>query len=114
MTCSTFPADRKHAKKRYRPFASGRVSIVHGLVLAIGLIGTALGLAAALSTAFFLLVLLYAATCLTYSFRLKRIAIVDVLCLAGLSLGSGCSREHAWRPTSRCRRGCWSSPCSCS
>jgi 4-hydroxybenzoate polyprenyltransferase len=78
------PSDRKHPTKRNRPFASGRVPIVHGLILAACLIVPSLTLAAALSPMFLGLLLLYTVTCLVYSLRIKRFAILDVLCLSGL------------------------------
>jgi 4-hydroxybenzoate polyprenyltransferase len=78
------PSDRKHPTKRNRPFASGRVPIVHGLLLAVCLIVPALSIAVVLSPIFLGLLLLYTATCLVYSLRIKKFAILDVLCLSGL------------------------------
>jgi len=78
------PSDRKHPTKRHRPFASGRAPIVHGLVLALGLIVPAVLLAAILSPLFLGLLLLYTATCLVYSLHIKKLEILDVLCLSGL------------------------------
>ncbi len=77
--------DRRHPRKRHRPFASGRLSIGVG----IGLIGVTwlagFGLAAAtLPLSFVLLAAGYLVTTAAYSTALKRIAVLDVMVLAGL------------------------------
>lgn len=78
-------ADRAHPRKRLRPFASGDIPIVHGLFGAGALIVGSLVIAAlALPLAFATTLALYLATSLWYSLALKRIAMVDVLSLAGL------------------------------
>lgn len=78
-------ADRQHPRKRKRPFASGELSLVKGLVVSFGLVGASLLLAlAALGLPFFLVLSLYVAVTLWYSGALKRIAMVDVLVLASL------------------------------
>ncbi|HEY0291863.1 MAG TPA: UbiA family prenyltransferase [Hansschlegelia sp.] len=76
--------DRRHWSKRDRAFASGRLPIAAGLVAAplgilIALVGAAmLGLAAFASFVAYLVVTL------AYSFRLKRVAVLDVFTLASL------------------------------
>jgi 4-hydroxybenzoate polyprenyltransferase len=77
-------ADRTHARKSQRPFASGKLSIVHGVCLAFLLFASGAGLARLLPTEF--QVSLFAYFCITsaYSLRLKRLAAVDVVCLAAL------------------------------
>lgn len=76
--------DRRHATKKNRPFAAGT------LPLSVGLIGTPilLALAAAicwlLPWQFSLVLAIYYATTVAYSFRLKRIVMVDVITLAAL------------------------------
>lgn len=78
-------ADRAHPRKRLRAFASGRLSILQGLLVAAGLIVGAVTAAAWLLPPLFApVLLLYLATSLWYSMALKRIAMVDVLALAGL------------------------------
>jgi 4-hydroxybenzoate polyprenyltransferase len=77
-------ADRHHARKRQRPFASGDLSAFAGICitaafLAIGLIGGSL-----LPGDFYGWLLLYLAATLTYSGYFKRIPLVDVLALSGL------------------------------
>lgn len=78
-------ADRRHARKRHRPFASGRLSQSAGIGLVIGLWGLGLGLAATLLTpAFAAVAALYLVATVAYSTVLKRVAVLDVMILAGL------------------------------
>jgi len=77
-------ADRRHPRKRLRPFASGDLSAFAGMgIVAVFLMVALLG-ARMLPWAFYLWLLLYLATTLAYSTYLKRVALVDVLVLAGL------------------------------
>lgn len=81
-------ADRRHPEKRLRPFAAGDISVVSGL--AIGLLSCVLGIAVAymlLPIRFLMWLCLYLAATLGYSLYLKRIAIADVILLAGLYTG---------------------------
>lgn len=78
-------SDRAHPRKRTRPFASGRVPLIHGVAAACALIGGSLVIAALTLPLLFVATLaLYLLTSLWYSVALKRIAMVDVLALAGL------------------------------
>lgn len=78
-------ADRLHARKRLRPLASGRLSLVHGITAAVLLVTCGLvGATLTLNGVFTLVLLLYLVATLWYSFALKRIAMVDTLSLAGL------------------------------
>lgn len=77
-------ADRRHPTKRHRPFASGSISIVKGSMLVPVLLVPALALALLLPIEFLLALLVYYATTLAYSIRLKRTALADVFVLAGL------------------------------
>ncbi len=81
------PADRRHPHKKARALASGRVPVLHGLLL-VPALWLAAGLLALTLTLPFLVVLGgYAALMLAYSMRLKNYAIVDALTLAvGYSL----------------------------
>lgn len=75
-------ADRRHYRKRHRPFASGRLSPVIGLAASAGLL--AIGLTLAHFNGAFWLVLTYLVASTTYTFWLKRKMLVDVFLLAGL------------------------------
>ncbi|MEH6834704.1 MULTISPECIES: UbiA family prenyltransferase [Falsihalocynthiibacter] len=77
-------ADRVHAKKKYRPFASGAVSIKHGMLLYVVLTLVTLGISSLLGAKFMAIVVLYMAISLAYSMRLKRMRWVDVIMLATL------------------------------
>ncbi len=78
-------ADRLHPKKRFRPFAAGKVPIGVGMLTSIGLGVVALGIGAYLGTAFLSVVILYMGLSLAYSLRLKRMRWVDVATLASLN-----------------------------
>jgi 4-hydroxybenzoate polyprenyltransferase len=74
------PADRRHPRKRERPFASGELSPAWGLAAAAALGVAAVGLGAGAGVAW--LVGLYMALSALYTLWLKRVAIVDVFALA--------------------------------
>lgn len=76
-------ADRLHPLKRHRPIASGLVPIPVAKRAAGGLVVTALGGAVLLEPLFAACTAAYLVLNLLYSLRLKRIAYVDVLCIAG-------------------------------
>ena len=78
-------ADRKHPRKRRRPFASGQLSVLSGLAVAVLLLLSSFALAIATLPRDFVLTLAayYLLTC-TYSLRLKRVEILDVVILAAL------------------------------
>jgi 4-hydroxybenzoate polyprenyltransferase len=77
-------SDRHHLKKRFRPFAAGDLSVSAGLAIAVVLIAASCALLPRLPAVFGLWLLVYVATTSAYSFRLKRIPLVDVLVLSGL------------------------------
>jgi len=77
-------ADRHHATKRNRPFASGDLPLQFGLAGAPLLLLGALALSLWLSPKFALVTAIYFIISTSYSWRLKRIALLDVLFLAGL------------------------------
>lgn len=77
--------DRKHPRKRLRPFAAGRLPVSAGvLVFPILLLGS-FGLAAWLLPAAFVAGLaVYYLLTVAYSFTLKRYMVIDVVALAAL------------------------------
>ncbi|HEY2347299.1 MAG TPA: UbiA family prenyltransferase [Xanthomonadaceae bacterium] len=77
-------ADRHHPGKRNRPFASGRLPLTHGLIVAPLLMLAAFGVAFRLSPFFAGVLAVYYVLTLAYSFRLKKRVMVDVIALAGL------------------------------
>ena len=76
--------DRRHLKKRSRPFAAGDLSVARGLETVLLLIVAACSLLPLLPVSFAFWLLAYAIVTSAYSFRLKRIPLVDVLVLSGL------------------------------
>ncbi len=78
-------SDRRHPHKRFRPMASGAVSVVAAVAATSALLVAAFAAAWLLLPPLFLLVLAgYLATTLAYSVWIKRQPILDVLVLAGL------------------------------
>lgn len=78
-------ADRMHATKHLRPFASGALPTVAGPPMFLGLMVISFGLAWLLLPHNFLLMLgLYFVGTLGYSLYLKRLSMLDVVVLAGL------------------------------
>jgi 4-hydroxybenzoate polyprenyltransferase/phosphoserine phosphatase len=76
--------DRRNAKKRLRPFASGDLAPSTGLIVAALLLALGFTVAHLLPAAFTYCLLLYLCSTLAYSLYLKRIALVDVVVLSGL------------------------------
>lgn len=76
-------ADREHPTKKDRPIASGRVTESQAKVALVVLAVVAIGGGMALGWPFLLAALGYLALNLAYSFKLKQIAYVDVLCITG-------------------------------
>ncbi len=79
---SDLEADRRHARKRDRPLASGALPLLTGVVLAGLLLCLGVGLAAVDGT--LTVILIYAAASLAYSIKLKEQPLIDVFLLAGL------------------------------
>ncbi len=74
--------DRRHPRKKYRPLASGAVTIrrAMGFMTAFALAGGVLMASVSLQALFILL--LYVALNIAYSFSLKHVAILDVTIIA--------------------------------
>ncbi len=78
-------SDRRHPSKRERPFASGDLSVIAGILIGSAFLAGGISLAAAfLPRAFLLWLFLYLVATLSYSLVLKRVVLVDVILLAGL------------------------------
>jgi 4-hydroxybenzoate polyprenyltransferase len=76
--------DRRHPRKRRRPFASGVLPLTAGLWMAPLMLGLSIGVALALPGAFLIVLGIYYALTLAYSLRLKKIVILDAVVLAAL------------------------------
>ena len=84
--------DRGHSTKRRRPFASGRLPVLHGFIMTPALLGVSLLTAIAVGPRFLLVLLCYYAMTLAYSLFLKRQMMLDVVvlaCLYGMRLVGG-------------------------
>jgi 4-hydroxybenzoate polyprenyltransferase len=75
-------ADRRHPRKRNRPFASGALELTFGIDLAVLLLAVSVALAAVAGAVH--MILAYAAISLTYSLALKQYPVLDVFILAAL------------------------------
>jgi 4-hydroxybenzoate polyprenyltransferase len=71
-------ADRLHPVKRYRPIASGIVPVGIARAVALALVAFSLGLAYLLAPALALVAAVYFAENIAYSFKLKKVAFLDV------------------------------------
>ena len=78
-------ADRRHARKRHRPLASGQLGVRTAIVTLAALLAAGFGLSAAcISWPFTNLLALYVVGTALYSLHLKRVLFLDILVLAGL------------------------------
>ena len=77
-------ADRRHPRKSKRPLASGRMSKATALVLIPILLLIPLLLWFGLSERFYIGLAVYFSCTVIYSFYAKKMAVVDILLLAGL------------------------------
>jgi 4-hydroxybenzoate polyprenyltransferase len=77
-------SDRRHAYKRERPFASGALGIRAAVALVPALLAAGAGVALQLPRAFLAALAAYLVATGAYSLWLKRVAVLDVLLLAGL------------------------------
>jgi 4-hydroxybenzoate polyprenyltransferase len=75
-------ADRRHPRKRLRPIAAGELAPGTALRAAAVLFGVGFGGALAVRPAFAALIVGYALLMVLYSWRLKRLVIVDVFAIA--------------------------------
>ncbi len=77
-------ADRNHPIKYKRPFASGSLPLGLGFILGILLLLLGLTIGFTVSKSFIAILLTYYFITLSYSFYLKRKALVDIFILSGL------------------------------
>jgi 4-hydroxybenzoate polyprenyltransferase len=75
-------ADRVHPIKRWRPIASGAVSERAARAMAAALVAVSLGVSYWLAPALALIAVVYFAENLAYSFKLKKVAFLDVSLIA--------------------------------
>lgn len=73
------PSDRRHPFKKFRPVASGKLSIPIGFLASVCFILTGLYISFHLGSNFFLIALLFITIQYTYSLILKKISVIDIL-----------------------------------
>lgn len=74
--------DRLHPRKKYRPLASGLVSIRSAWLIAAGCLVLGTTLAALINWNSLLIIVAYLTLQLAYNAALKRMAVADVFCIA--------------------------------
>lgn len=77
-------SDRRHPRKRHRPFASAKLPIAIGVAVASILIVLSIALGMTVGTEFLIVLMLYLLLTSAYSLVLKRVVLVDCLTLAAL------------------------------
>ncbi|URX63029.1 UbiA family prenyltransferase [Luteibacter anthropi] len=78
------PSDRQHHRKRSRPFAAGTLPVSSGLFASVLLLVLGFGLSLFASPLFTAVLLGYYVLTTAYSFKLKRLMMLDVVVLATL------------------------------
>lgn len=76
------PKDRIHPKKCLRPLPSGQISITEAKAALLIILIISLFASWSLSPLFFAIALTYFMINLAYSFKLKNVVIIDVMCIA--------------------------------
>ncbi len=77
-------SDRSHPRKRLRPFASAKLSVLQGVFAAPLLIAASFLIGTVVGFDFLIVLLVYLFLTVIYSFGLKRMVLVDCLTLATL------------------------------
>jgi 4-hydroxybenzoate polyprenyltransferase len=77
-------SDRRHPRKRLRPFACGALSLSAGAIAAPLLVGAGIAIGASVNSLFLVVLFVYLAVTMTYMVWLKRKAFIDVGALATL------------------------------
>lgn len=77
-------ADRHNPEKRLRPLAAGDLPLSYALLMIPALVAVGCVAAAVVSPLLFAILLIYFAMSAAYSLHIKRVAVLDVLFLAGL------------------------------
>jgi len=77
-------SDRRHPRKRYRPFAAGDLSLSYALRMIPLLVGLGCFIGTLVSPIFVAVAWTYLGLSVIYSLCLKRIVLLDVIVLAGL------------------------------
>ena len=76
------PHDRLHSEKKTRPIASGEISVGNAFWFAAGLSLGLVALTAPLDPRFIVVILIYVIMNLFYTYRLKRVVLLDIFVIA--------------------------------
>ena len=79
---SDIEKDRMHPVKKNRPLASGKVSLKEGYILAVTMIFVACGISYSINISVLIITLTYALLNILYTYKLKNIAILDVMSIS--------------------------------
>lgn len=79
---SDIEKDRMHPVKKNRPLASGKVSIKEGYILAVVMIFVACGISYSVNLLLLMITLVYASLNILYTYKLKNVAILDVMSIS--------------------------------
>ena len=74
--------DKLHYKKKERPIASGKIKKANAIILAFFLVGIAIFWSLMINIYTFSVVIAYVTLNILYCFLLKKIVIIDVMCIA--------------------------------
>lgn len=74
--------DRKHPQKRYRPIASGEISVTRAYIIGFALLLCAFGLTYFINHQTYIVLGVYILSNIVYTFYVKKIVIWDILFLA--------------------------------
>lgn len=74
--------DVLHPRKKFRPIASGQLSVTLALIIALILVGTVFISSFMLSSGLFTIFLMYTAIQLLYSWKIRNIVVLDVMIIA--------------------------------
>jgi 4-hydroxybenzoate polyprenyltransferase/phosphoserine phosphatase len=92
-------ADRHHPGKRFRSFAAGDLPLSYGLAMIPALVGLGCLIGTLVSPLFLCVLSIYLALSLTFSLHVKKVAVLDVITLAGLytmRIMAGCAAIAIW------------------
>ncbi|KKU83261.1 MAG: Phosphoribose diphosphate:decaprenyl-phosphate phosphoribosyltransferase [Microgenomates group bacterium GW2011_GWA2_47_8] len=73
------PKDKKHPFKKYRPVASGKVSVPLAISASLALAGGGLWISRSIGPSFFLFAIVFLILQYAYSLFLKHISVIDIL-----------------------------------
>ena len=76
--------DRQHVYKKFRPFASGTIRLIDGILIALVLLMISFTLAIWVNINFLFILITYYLITFSYSFKLKKMILIDIFTLAVL------------------------------